>query len=311
MSERLVGFIGKIPACGDFVRQHIGNKISSELERWLSASAQSLYHGKHELGTAPMRFVFSAAGCDDVAVGSLLRSQDSVGRSYPLAIFTSRSAGEAMAQLAALPATYDAFFASAEQVLFDAGELELEAVRDRVGNLRGPGTIQQLAAAAQTSERLTILDAHAAIRSALSDQLPEAAYYALLTLCTATAPVQLAPASGPPTVLDCPLDPALGPSLWLALTAARLRWAQGALSCLWTHSEPARLLLALGFASDQLLAFSATKLHTSTRLWPLTTERPEAIERAREQLAPRLPALDSSSPGTLSELATQLTQISC
>jgi hypothetical protein len=117
--------------------------------------------------------------------------------------------------------------------------------------------------------------------------------------------VQLAPAAGAPTVLDCPLEPELGPSLWLSLTAARLRWSQGALSCLWT---PARLLLALGPAPDQLLAYSAAKQHGSTRLWPLTTERAEAIERARTQLAPTLTALDA---GSVAELSAQVAHVSC
>jgi type VI secretion system protein ImpM len=315
---RLVGFTGKIPACGDFVRQHVGNKVSSELERWLSASSQNLYHGKHDLGAARIRFVFSAAGCEDVAVGSLVKSQDRVGRSYPLAIFTSLSASDAMAQLAALPAAYEPFFVSAEAVLERASDLPLESLRERVASLSAPTAGQQLAAAQASAQKLDASDAAAALRSALSDQPEPAVYYALLTLCTATGAVLLGPASGPPTVLDCPVSGELGPSLWLALTAARLRWTQGALSLLWTAAEAPRLLLALGYASDQLLTFSATKLHQSTRLWPLTTERPEAIERARVLLEPKLGPLrvvDAREPNLLSpsltQLAAQLTHVSC
>src|SRR6185312_14010279 len=113
----------------------------------------------------------------------------------------------------------------------------------------------------------------------------------LLTLCTATAPLPLSAASGTPTVLDCPFEPELGPALWLSLVAARLRWTRGALSLLWAASSAGRLLIALGNASDQLLSLYAAKQHASTRLWPLTTERAEAITRARAQLAKLLPAL--------------------
>ena len=305
-NARLCGFIGKIPACGDFVRQHIGSKISTELDRWLSASSQNLYHGKHELGPDCIRFVFSAAGCEDVAVGSLVKSLDRVGRSYPLAIFTSQSAGDAMLQLAALPALYEPFFAQAEGALREAADLELDVLRDRVACLRAPTAAEGMTAVEATQTKLTAANAVAAIRGALAGQPNGAEHYALLTLCTATSAVQLGPPSGPPTVLDCPLETELGASLWLTLTAARLRWTQGALSLIWSSAE-GRLLLALGYASDQLLAFSTGKLHQSTRLWPLTTERSEAIERARTLLAPKL---NDSAQASVMELAAQMAHVS-
>jgi type VI secretion system protein ImpM len=308
MSEaRLCGFLGKIPACGDFVRQHIGNKISSELDRWLSASSQNLYHGKHDLGPDCIRFVFSAAGCEDVAVGSLIKSLDRVGRSYPLAIFTSLSTSDAMLQLSALPAMYEPFFVAAESTLREAAELELDALRDRVASLRPPEAAQQLTAAEELDQRLALSNASTTLRHALRGQPEGAEHYALLTLCTATSAVQIGPPNGPPTVLDCPLEPELGPSLWLTLTAARLRWTQGALSLLWSSAQP-RLLLALGYASDQLLAFSASKLHQSTRLWPLTTERSEALDRARALLDTKL---SDSAQASIPELAAQLAHLSC
>lgn len=308
IETRLVGFIGKIPACGDFVRQHVGNSVSSELERWLSASSQNLYHGKYELGAESMRFVFSAAGCDDVAVGSLIRSQDRVGRSYPLAIFTSLCASDAMTLPAALPGAYSGFFSAAEQVLQDASHLELDALRDRVGGLRAPSADEQAAAQQKTTAKLASANAAAVLGAALQGRPEAATYYALLTLCTATSAVQLTPPPAAATVLDCPLERELGPSLWLSLTAARLRWTRGALSCLWTRAEPARLLLALGPAPDQLLAFSATKQHSSTRLWPVTTARSEAIERARTLLAPQLSAFEA---GSVAELGAQVARVSC
>ena len=47
------------------------------------------------------------------------------------------------------------------------------------------------------------------------------------SLCTATGAVQLAPAAGAPTVLDCPLERELGPSLVDLLSpGTRLRFAE-------------------------------------------------------------------------------------
>lgn len=300
----LVGFIGKIPACGDFVRQHIGSKISAELERWLNASTQNLYAGKHDLGPACLRFVFSAPGCDDVAVGTLNKSVDSVGRSYPLAIFTSLSAAEMMAQPAALPTAFATFLDQAENLLAQVSTLPIETLRERVTGLTPPSQQEIEAAAQHATTQLGNVDAASAISNALDGEPEDAGYYALLTLCTATSAVPLAPASGAPTVLDCPLEPQLGPALWLSLTAARLRWTQGALSLLWA-ADATRLLIALGHASDQMLSLYVAKLHTSTRLWPLTTTRPEAIARAKTLLEPLL------HTHSVAALAQQLTTVSC
>lgn len=205
---------------------------------------------------------------------------------------------------AAWPALYATFFVGAEQVLREASVLSLEALRERVTSLRAPLANEHHVAQQHATAQLASTSAASVLRSALAGQPDAAVYYALLTVCTATGPVMLAPA-GPPTVLDCPLEPELGPSLWLSLAAARLRWSRGALSCLWS---PTRLLLALGPAPDQLLAYSATKQHTSTRLWPLTTERAEAIERARALLAPTLTEL---SRATVAELCAQFAHVSC
>jgi type VI secretion system protein ImpM len=311
---RRVGFIGKIPACGDFVRQHIGNKVSSELERWLSISSQNLYHGKHTLGAECVRFVFSAHGCSEVAIGSLIKSSDRVGRHYPLAVFTSLSAGDLMAQLASVPAAYADFLTNAEQLLLRAADLSLDQLRELVTALAPPSEAQERAVAQRVEAQLSAIDAATTLDRALQGLPSETVYYALLTLCTATAPVQQAAPSGPPTVLDCPLERELGPALWLALAAARLRWTAGAVSLLWTSGDAPRLLLALGAASDQLLVFAAARSHHSARLWPLTTDRAEAISRARTSLTAAVGDLSPQAPApraSLAELRAQLTRVSC
>jgi hypothetical protein len=55
-----------------------------------------------------------------------------------------------------------------------------------------------------------------------------------------------------------------------------------------------RLLVVLGSAPEQLLHFVADPKHKSSRLWPLTTERTEAVDRAREVLSGRLSAFAST-----------------
>ena len=50
-----------------------------------------------------MRFVFSAAQSDAVVVGVLGKSQDQVGRTFPLAIYTTLSIGYAARAFHAIP----------------------------------------------------------------------------------------------------------------------------------------------------------------------------------------------------------------
>ena len=100
-----VGFLGKIPARGDFIRQHIGERVSTELEQWLQKIAQNLFQAKAELPSQHVRFVYTANGSDTAAIGVLTKSSDQVGRTFPLAIFTTLPLPEAMSRLPSLPAS--------------------------------------------------------------------------------------------------------------------------------------------------------------------------------------------------------------
>src|SRR5262249_20928974 len=159
-----VGFIGKIPARGDFVRQHIGEKISTELEQWLQKSTQALFQAKADLPATSVRFLYTANGSDSAAIGVLRKSSDQVGRSFPLAIFTTLPLTEALAKLPALPAMYGPFLAAADTVLDSSPGAKLEDLRDAVNALNVPPADECAAAVDRSARALRETDALALLR---------------------------------------------------------------------------------------------------------------------------------------------------
>jgi type VI secretion system protein ImpM len=102
-----IGFFGKLPSRGDFVRAGLSRAITMAWDCWL----QDVLPTAHEeleasLGRAPVwRFGFGAGVCGPrAACGLLLPSADRVGRGFPLRI----AAESAM--------TSDAFLDTAEHI---------------------------------------------------------------------------------------------------------------------------------------------------------------------------------------------------
>lgn len=309
VSATKVGFLGKIPARGDFVRQHIGERISTELEQWLQKSAQNLFQARSELPAQHVRFVYTANGSDSAAIGVLTKSQDQVGRTFPLAIFTTLPLPEAMSRLPSLPASYAPFFQAADSVLDSASGLTLEALRDAVLALT-PGSEDPVAAAERTARALRDTDALALLRLLFGVEPADGMYYGLYTFCSATSVVRSNPPPSAATVLDCPCGVEPGLAAWLELARRRLEWRQFCPSFLWNDGPDARLLLALGAASDQLLQFFVDPGHQSARLWPLWSQRMDAIARARASLNAVAIALASpTSPPSVDALWSLVTQV--
>jgi type VI secretion system protein ImpM len=317
MNERLstvsamkVGFVGKIPARGDFIRQHIGERVSTELEQWLQKSTQSLFQAKAELPSQNVRFLYTTAGCDSAALGVLKKSSDQVGRSFPLAIFTTVPLTEAMSKLSSLPAIYGPFLSATDAVLDSAAGATVESLRDAVNALLLPAHDESLAAAERTTRALRETDALALLRLLFGVEPADGLYYGLYTFLSATAAVRSGPPPSAATVLDCPsmVDPAL--AAWLELARQRLAWRQFCPSLIWSEGQGARLLLALGAASDQLLQFFVDPGHQSARLWPLWSQRTDAIARARTALNQVANALSSpTSPLSVEALWSMVMQV--
>jgi type VI secretion system protein ImpM len=289
-----VGFVGKLPAQADFVRQHVADRVGGEFDRWLVKGTQNMLSAKAELPTGAVRFVFSAAQCDSVAVGVLIASRDQVGRSFPLAIYTALPAPLAARHALGLPLAFLQFLDDAEVLASEAATLSAADLRARTAELVPPHQDIVLAASQQSRDVLGQTPAPQMLERVFPSQQVGAPFYGLHTFVVASDGARSMPVSAPPTVLDCPIVTDVDLAAWIDLGRRGCPVAPGSTGAIcptfaWVQVSP-RLLLVLGYAPEQLLHFVADPKHKSSRLWPLTTERPEAVERAREVLSSRLGA---------------------
>lgn len=107
------GFFGKLPARGDFLRAGLPRRFTDPLDDWLRTAlgAARAACGEHwdEVWTAApaWRFALPPGACGpDPALGVMLASRDSVGRSFPLILARLAPASDPMAA---------AFLAAAER----------------------------------------------------------------------------------------------------------------------------------------------------------------------------------------------------
>ncbi|HKU42435.1 MAG TPA: type VI secretion system-associated protein TagF [Polyangiales bacterium] len=303
-TELRVGFVGKLPAQADFVRQHVSDRIGGEFDKWLVKSTQAMLSARAALPPGGVRFVFSAAQCDSVAIGVLVASRDHVGREFPLAVYTTLPAALAARHALGLPLAYLQFLDAAEEVVASAVDGSAAELRARAAALLPPPQEIVVAAAQQCWEVMGQTQAGEMLGRVFAQVLPGGSLYALHTFMVAAEGARAAAGSAP-TVLDCPITTDVDLAAWIDL--GRRGVASSALcpTFAWVQVNP-RLLLVLGHAPEQLLHFVADPKHKSSRLWPLTTERMEAIERARGVLNTQLGSADGALTMSLEALWNQL-----
>jgi type VI secretion system protein ImpM len=137
-----VGFYGKLPSHGDFLRRRVSDAFVGVWDAWLQECVAS---SRDALGarwldvylTSPAwRFVCAAGACGPAPVaGVMVPSVDRVGRYFPLALVAELPA---TANPIAVPGLVDSFFAGAEQLAVEAlsaDRLDFEAFDNRVGQL--------------------------------------------------------------------------------------------------------------------------------------------------------------------------------
>lgn len=300
-----VGFVGKLPAQADFVRQHLPDRIGGELDRWLVKGTQAVLSAKAALPAGGVRFVVSAAQCDTVAIGVLVPSRDHVGREFPLAIYTTLPAPLAARHALGLPLAFLQFLDAAEEVVTEAVNGSAAELRARAAELVPPSQDIVVAAAEQCWEVLGQTQSGEMLGRVFAQVLPGGSFYALHTFMVAAEGARAAAPNTAPTVLDCPLTTDVDLAAWIELGRRGVSSNAVCPSFAWVQVNP-RLLLVLGHAPEQLLHLVADPKLKSSRLWPLTTERMEAIERARDVLNTKLGSVDGALTMSLEALWNQL-----
>lgn len=113
----VVGFFGKLPAHGDFVRRGLPGAVATSLDDWLQDEfAREDDPAGAIAALEPVRFASTAIVTGQVGLGVIAASSDRVGRSYILAALrlTDHPSG---ALPASIPATWDDWCGRAEALL--------------------------------------------------------------------------------------------------------------------------------------------------------------------------------------------------
>jgi type VI secretion system protein ImpM len=187
-----VGFFGKIPARGDFVRAGLPRSFVDPWDEWLS---HAIAGSRERLGArwlpawmeAPIWYFSLPAGqCGPAPVlGVWMPSVDAAGRHFPLTL----------ARIGALPADQDGWLAAAEAIGLDALQHDLvpEELARRLAELAAPPGLAAAAAGQWWTEGSPFVPAG---RLSL-DALPDAAAFAAMLHAVPCSESEEQPA-GPP-----------------------------------------------------------------------------------------------------------------
>ncbi|HSP81411.1 MAG TPA: type VI secretion system-associated protein TagF [Myxococcaceae bacterium] len=300
--------LGKAPRHPEFVRYNAASPLARYLLRWLEDGTGRLHAARSSLEGAPTCFVFTAPGEKTALVGVLTPSTDSIGRAFPLALFQEVPTATVAGRYALLPEAFQPFFLAATRLVREAASLELEALQARAQELPSVSAADTRVAERVREVLLAEPRCDELLRNASGGGSPEVRYYALHTFLTACAGERQRERDLASVVLDCPFPAHMGPVLWLELSARLLRWSAAPPSFFWSEGEQPRLLLCLGAAPSTLLLHLAQPGRASANLWPLRTERPAALARAKQALSPAQRRVIDSPSSTLENLLRAFAQ---
>jgi type VI secretion system protein ImpM len=276
MASASVGVYGKIPAQADFVRGNVGELSRLGLDRWFQDAHEVVHSERSRLPDAAC-FVLAPAGAPVVGLGALVRSEDSVGRSFPLIILGLVEARGLAETFPALPQAYARFFDAALAVAESAPTATAAELTQRAADL-APALVAEPTANAHA------LLAHEGLDSIAPGLggVPGGAAYGLRTLITGCDRAKAAPTGGPTGVItiDAPAPSDAARLFWLELARRRLGWRDVIPTAVWMRQSPHRLLVTLGPPPTTLFAFLANSRHKNGRFWPLRTEVMSARDSA-------------------------------
>lgn len=297
-----IGFFGKIPAQGDFVRANVGDGLVQRFTRWLEEASEACHKARVQLSREPVRFVFRPAGEARALVGALRGSQDRVGRVFPLAAFVPAQGPLVEKGFPAAALAYGGFLAAVGEAIGQDPPTPA-ALGDRLAAIRPPGAEESALAEASVRD--------AASRTAgdflgplFGDATAGKRHYAVNTFLAACGTVKGREPARAETVLDCPVRSDADAWAWLELARRALRWA-GAPTWFLRAGAPGRLLLSLGAPPPAVLPSLAEPRKDNPKIWPLETAVAAATDAARKALGPRAAVLDRDD-ATLGAIASEL-----
>lgn len=301
-----IGLLGKTPRQAEFIRLNAATPLALQLYGWMEEGVERARRARVDLPSEPVSFVFTAPGQKQALVGLMAPSMDSVGRAFPLAVFTEVVSAATAPRFALTPEAFQPFLRAASLLARTAAELDVPQLLERAAALPLPGpgdfsVAQRLRDAALAEHRTQDL------LGPVVEGTPDGGrYYALHTFLTACVGERGREQSPAGVALDCPLSSRVGPVAWLELSARLLRWPSQPPAFFWSEGERPRLLLSLGAPSPALFMALAQPGRPGAQVWPLRTERPAAIDNARKGLKAAARQVIDAPSTTLEQLLRAL-----
>lgn len=295
------GLYGKIPAQGDFVRVRAAEPPARALAIWLEEGSEAAKRRGVKSGPRPVRFLFRPGGSTRALLGVMAGSRDKVGREFPLAVFTSADARELADAFPALPEAAGAFLEAAESVLAEAPGLAAQDLAGKLDALTVPeGAViaERHAAARAQADREAAGDF---LARTVGDPSAGQPLYAIHCARSGCAQVREREPAVARAVLDCPVRQGIDRWAWLEMAHRLLRWPAPP-SFFWRAGEGERLLLSLGPPPSNLLGVLCGEPGAESRLWPLHTRVPAAVEAARKALGPEAAGRLENPQGSVADL---------
>ena len=299
--ECQTSLVGKIPSRPDFVRINIVEPEAVEFATWLEQAAEACRRthcdGKHPT----VNFLFVPEQGKAALVGVVRPSNDTVGRSSPVAIFAPLTGARTSPTYPGVIRAASGFLIAAAKLL-ESSKTETQAtVEARLKELSVP-TGADLAATQQSTKALLLDTRCGGHHDALFDRsVPEQHLYAYRTLAMACEQARsYRPGGKPGVTLDCPTLDDAQLVIWAEMIRRLLGNQRVAPSLFWVYgvpppgygsvtlkarATPARLLACLGAATPLAPAFMANADSDNPKLWPLKTTSTAAVEKAKAALS--------------------------
>lgn len=258
-----VGLFGKIPSSGDFVRLGWSNETTRALEEWLHRGVE---HAHERQGNGWKRtfqsgtmyaFVMRSPAVEGALLGGVISpSQDSVGRAFPLAIFTAL---DPATPPHVHPMALGSFLEEAAALAGRAAGLAATELDAAAHSLGGPEDPLPYANAYDWWARGTrVAQLWDSVFGSAHDL--SAPTRALATLLEAIGPLRDRPIGTSPLSLRVPLGRGGVHSamFWVDVVCSAMRWTQTTPTSFWTFD---------GYRGDILIQFGRTPVSSFKELW--------------------------------------------
>lgn len=283
-----IGVFGKLPSAGDFVAVNCAGAAARALDHWLRDSVENIVGRKKPLPQHPMRFLFRDERGTAACIGVAAPSRDKVGRAFPICIFSYLDMPVATHRFPSLPTAFASFLDGAARVLASAHQLDPHSLASYADVLPIPGPEELEEARVWAHQSLGATHGINLLEALFGPVAGGVQYHALSMFRTACGRFRGADPGAAPIVLECPASDDVQLVFWLRAAYQLLSWRRAPPSFVWSvaDSRDSRLLLALGAPDAAVLHFLADPNLTAERLWPMRTDRPQAVQAGRRALPP-------------------------